>query len=115
MLPFVILLLVLSFSANADTIGPGCGFEWDYSEADQEGIDGFRFYLDGIQVIELAADLRGVSCADVALTQGAHVAEVSAYNAVDESGRSDPLAFVYVETAPGAPQSLRLVVSFGSQ
>lgn len=107
-------LIAISSSSNAATIGPGCGFEWDYSADDQVLIDGFRLYLDGNQAGDVEADMRGISCSDIGLTQGVHVAEVSAFNAAGESAKSESLTFVYVESEPGAPQSLRLVVSFGS-
>jgi hypothetical protein len=100
-----------SFVAKAATIGPGCSVAWDYPPADLDRIDGFRIYVDGTQTAQVPKDQQQISCANLHLQQGKRTLEASAYNAMGESAKSDPLAIVFVDSAPGKPANVRVVVS----
>ena len=106
-----VVLGLVAVACQAATVGPGCQVAWDYPPADLERIDGFRVYVDGVQAAEVPTEQQQVSCAALTLQQGRRVLEASAYNAIGESAKSDPLSIVFVDSAPGKPANIRIVVS----
>ena len=54
---------------------------------------------------------REISCADAGVVSGLNTLSMTAYNAVDESLHSEPLTFIFVDTAPAAPGNVRVIVS----
>lgn len=106
----LIVGLVLGLAAvacQAETVGPGCTFAWDYAQPLPTVVDGFRFYLDGTAT--WTGTTLETACVDAGVTvPGTHSAYVVAYNDVGESGQSNTLTFTYVTGAPiDAPMTLR--------
>jgi hypothetical protein len=85
----------------------GCAFVWDYPAASLALIDGFKVYLNGAIKVAVPADVQTVTCAALGVATGTYTAEVTAFNAVGESAKSNALPFVYVVVAPGAPSNVR--------
>lgn len=109
-LALAVLAFAVGAPAQAETAGPGCEFGWTYPTAEQARIDGFRLYIDGKAQTNAAAPAdRAMPCP--ALTAGTHTAELTAFNAVAESPKSDALAFSYVTGAPAAPSALILTLT----
>ena len=109
---WLIPILLFSATIQAQTIGPGCQVAWDYDPADLERIDGFRLYVDGAAALDVDKAAQTATCAALALQQGQRTIEATAFNSAGESERSDPLSFVFVDSAPGKPGNVRIVVSF---
>jgi len=106
---FFAFLLLLPFYANAQTAGPGCEFTWDYADPLPANVDGFKFYLDGVETWTGA--VKTVSCAAIGLdVAGTYNAYVTAYNDAGQSAASNTLTFEYVTGAPSdAPTLLRFL------
>jgi len=105
-------LAVISLSVGAETAPLSGGLAWDYVQADEALIDGFRLYADGAVVYEIADPAaREVSFADAGIAAGSYTFSMSAYNAVDESEQSNSLSATIVDGAPPAPTLLRIQVT----
>ena len=106
------LLAVISLSVGAETAPLSGGLAWDYAQADEARIDGFRLYADGAVVHEIAdPTAREVSFVNAGLAAGSYTLSMSAYNAVDESEQSNSLSATIVDGAPPAPTLLRIQVT----
>ena len=90
-----LLLLIPILATAAETKGPWHSAAWEYAEADQSRIDGFRFYIDGQPANEVAPDARTVSIEALNLTPGTHSITLRAYTADHESAESNALTFDY--------------------
>lgn len=99
-------LLLFASTAQAETVGPGCSFAWGYAQPLPANVDGFRLYLNGIQVWE-GAELTATCAAAGLALEGEHQVWVTAFNAASESESSNILTFYYVSGAPAAPTTLR--------
>ena len=109
----LLILLLMPFlvqSADIQTVTGGCRFAWTW-EGDGAQLDGFRMYIDGSSVGEVGRLKRRFDCpAD--LNPGVHKAHVTAFNAAGESGPSEEIIFMLVQSPPGAPANFKLVVTF---
>jgi hypothetical protein len=95
-------------SVQAATISSTSKLAWDYDAADQANIDGFKLYIDDkVQSIVILPVARSISAGT--LTPGKHNFELTAYNAAQESVRSNKVEAVYVNSAPVPPATLRIV------
>lgn len=103
-----LFFLLLATPVQAQTVAPGCSIDWDYADPMPENVDGFRLYNDDVKVWEGVN--HPVPCADFFMEDGRNTLKVTAYNAADESLRSNPLTFVYVTSAPDAPTVLRMII-----
>jgi hypothetical protein len=105
----LIAVLALAAPVQSATVTTGCGLAWDYPAASLPLIDGFKVYVNGTLKVTVPADEQTVLCTALGLTGNAsYTAQVSAYNAVGESARSNSLPFVFVSSAPSsAPTNLR--------
>jgi len=105
----VTVLAAFLTSVQSATVTTGCGLAWDYPAASLPLIDGFRVYVNGVVKATVPVDEQTVLCTALGLTGNAsYTAQVSAYNAVGESAKSNTLPFVYVSSAPSsAPTNLR--------
>lgn len=101
------MLLAGIQTAQAVTVTSGCTFAWDYPTASLPFVDGFRIYLDNAAKLDVPSTQQTGTCAALGVTTGQHSAEVTAFNAVGESARSNLVPFVFVVTAPGSPTNLR--------
>jgi hypothetical protein len=108
----IVTAALLAPPVQAGTVGPGCAFEWDYPPADLERIDEFVLYVDGVNKLAVPKTQQIATCAAAGLTIGAHVIEATAKNAVGESAKSNAVNIVFVDTAPGAPTNVRIVVTY---
>lgn len=106
-----LILILAAGMVHAETIGPGCRIAWDYATADEQRIDGFRIYKGAIVAGTASPDARETSCADAGVVIGLNTLSATAYNAAGESLHSDPVTFVFVDTAPAGPGNVRIVVS----
>jgi len=107
-----VVAAILAVSVQAATVGPGCALGWDYPPAELERIDSFVLYVDGVERLTVPKAAQTATCAAIGLTFGAHVLEATARNAVGESAKSNPLSIVFVDSAPGAPTNVRIMMSF---
>ena len=105
----VALLALAATSAQPATVTTGCGLAWDYPAASLPLIDGFKVYINGTLKVAVPAEEQTVLCTALGLTGNAsYTAQVSAYNAVGESVKSNSLPFVFVSSVPSsAPTNLR--------
>jgi hypothetical protein len=101
-------LLAVSMSASALTVGPNCGLAWDYPPEQEVLLDGFKVYVDNVAVADVPAAERGVPCSVLGLTAGERTFEVTAFNAVGESAKSNAVTVQYVDQVPDFPQNLRI-------
>jgi len=108
----VALAALISAPAWAETVGPGCALQLDYAPSDLERIDSFVVYVDGAEKLTVPKTEQTATCAAIGLTTGAHVLEATAKNAVGESAKSNAVSIVFVDTVPGAPTNVRIMVSF---
>ena len=108
-LSLIAILALAAASAPSATVTTGCALAWDYDPASLPLIDGFRVYVNGVVKATVPSTIEEVTCAALALTGNAsYTAQVSAYNAVGESAKSNSLPFVFVSSAPSsAPTNLR--------
>jgi hypothetical protein len=109
------LLVALALFAGAvfaDTAPITGSLSWDYDQADESRIDGYRLY-DGATLVHEIADptARQVSFADAGLDAGTYVLTLTAYNAIDESVPSNPLDATIVDGAPPAPTLFRIEIT----
>jgi hypothetical protein len=106
----VVALISLGASAvNAQTITTGCSFQWDWT-GDEALLDGFNFYVDDKAAVPVDSADRGLTCTEAGVEIGAHVAKVTAFNAVGETTPSNEVNFTFVLGVPSAPTVLRLVI-----
>lgn len=105
------LLLFAASCATAGTVGPGCVIAWDYEVEDEQRIDGFRLYQGTIVSGTALPSAREMTCSSAGVLPGANTMTATAYNAVDESEHSNAISFVFVDSAPGTPSNVRVVVS----
>jgi len=75
---------------------------------------GFRVYLDGAKLgADIPASAGTVTVNGVLVaTAGAHTLEVSAFNAIGEGAKTQPLTLTASQGVPGTPGNLRIQVVF---
>src|SRR5262245_23478340 len=104
---FTVLLLVLCpLLASAQSVPANQPFNVAFD--DTQVVVGYRCYVDGVKT---GPDLSVTNkvCAIPGQATGIHKIEVTAFNALAESGKSAPLS-VTSGTAPTPPTNLRIVV-----
>lgn len=113
----LIVFVVLTASALAQTAVPGQKFAWDQAAPDLASAQGYTYkhYDDGVAA---AVVFTGVTCTGAAspfacevlipaYTPGSHSLTVTASNIAGESVKSIPFAFAFVVT-PGAPVNIHI-------
>jgi len=103
-----VFALLIPMVTSAETVGPNNGFAWDYDPANLQLIDGFRLYANGTKVWEGAAQTATISAFDAPLADGVYDFHATAFNAVGESGPSNPVSAAVVSGAPAAPINLTI-------
>ena len=99
-----VLLALTATYAQSATVTAGCGLAWDYPADSLPLIDGFRLYINGTLKVTVPSNEQTVLCTALGLTGNAqYTAQVTAYNAVGESAKSNSLPFVYVLSVPSSP------------
>ena len=103
-------LALLATTVQAQTVGPGCSFAWDYADPMPSDVDGFRLYVGGAVAWEGA--VKTVTCEMAGIdASGDYSVHVTAYNAAGESAPSNTLGFTFAATAPSSPSNLRIEVN----